>query len=644
MNDTSAPVPRSNPLSEEERRKILEVWNNRNHDFPEGKCNHELFEEHVQRTPDAPALFYGEQRLTYRELDGKANQLARHLQAMGVGPDSLVGISIERSLELVIGLLGVVKAGGAYVPLDPAYPKERLAHMMEDAKGLEILLTKEYLTDRLPEHQAEMILLDKDWGKIDARSTEKPFSGVTVYNLVYVIFTSGSTGRAKGAAVFHRGWTNLLNWFVTEFSIDSSDKVLIISSFNFDITQRSLAMPLVVGGELHLLASDLYDPYLINDTVAGRGITLINCSPSTFYPLIETGEEGLYEKLKTLRGVYLGGEPVSASRLREWGESDESNIEMVNVYGVAECTDVASFYILSDYKKYVEKSVPMGIPIFNFGIYILDETLNLLPVGVSGEICLGGDGVGRGYLSDAALTAAKFVPDPFNKKPGSRLYRTGDLGRFLPDGNIEFIGRMDYQVKVRGFRVDMGDIESTMRQHEAVNEAIVVHHEYRPNDKRLVAYFVPEVQLPNNEGKQEEIDPPALMEELKQFLLSKLPDYMEPSAFVMLEEFPLSPNGKIDRRALPDPQEAAINSGTDFEPPRDEKEEKLLEVFLEHLKIPGMGIHDNFFDIGGHSLMATEIIARVNEIYKLRLTQTDMLIDPTISGLAGRLEKDDDWL
>lgn len=633
LENTDTPVSGLQVLTPAERHRLLVEWNDSAARYPRDKCNHQLFEECVERAPGSTALVYGDRRLTYRELDERANQVAHYLEKLGVGPDVLVGIFMERSPELVISLLAVLKAGGAYVPLDPSYPKERLAAMLEDAEMLHVLLTKEPLLKRLPVTDVKVVCMDKDWDVFTREPVERPVFRATVDSLVYVIFTSGSTGRPKGAAVYHRGWTNLMHWFSTEFKIDSNDKVLVVSSFSFDITQRSLSMPLINGAQLHLLTSEYYDPGLILQSVDEGKITLLNCSPSTFYPLLENTGKDAFEKLRSLRVLFLGGEAISASRLRHWAESDDCKAVVANVYGAAECTDVSSFYCLTDYDRYIKTSVPAGKPIFNSQVYILDKNLNPVPMGTAGEICLAGDGVGKGYINDDALTAEKYVSNPFSKDPGARLYRTGDLGRFLPDLNIEFIGRVDHQVKVRGFRVDLGDIETTLRLHDSVREAVVVDREYTSGDRRLVAYLV------LNHDRQGGGNREKLIDELKLFLKRKLPEYMFPGAFLVLDQLPLNPNGKVDRGALPDPETAAAaGMKAEKDGPRTPLEETLVGIFSEFLKIEQIGIRDNFFDLGGHSLLATQVISRVNEIYGLKLNQVDFLVDPTITGLASRIE------
>jgi amino acid adenylation domain-containing protein len=529
------------PAMSEDHVRFTE-WNNTQKEYPRDRCIHQLFEEWAGRTPDATALVYGNRKLTYRELDERAGRLAACLRGAGVGPNILVGIYLHRCLEMVISLLAVLKAGGAYVPLDPAYPRKRIAGMMEDV-NLKVVLTRQALLEGLPGHQAQVVCVDEIPDHPGPDGFPVSWDPPGVQDLAYVIFTSGSTGRAKAAGVFHRGWTNLMHWFVTEFEIQPRDKTLIISSFSFDITQRSIVMPLIRGAELHLLASDSYDLTLIHQTIHERQITLLNCAPSAFYPLVETLREPPTRKLGSLRILFLGGEAISARRIRKWAEAPECATEVANVYGAAECTDVSSFYRLKNYQSYVESSVPIGTPIFNTQIYILDDDLNPVPFGATGEICIAGDGVGRGYINDQTLTAEKFVDSALGENRATKLYRTGDLARFLPDGNLEFMGRTDHQVKIRGFRVDLGDIESALRQHPGIKEAVALTKEGRSGERRVAAYVVPR----EPEASREYSD-----QLLKSFLRERLPEYMLPSEFFLLQEMPLSPNGKADRNALRD--------------------------------------------------------------------------------------------
>jgi amino acid adenylation domain-containing protein len=523
----------------DERHRMVVAWNSTRAPYPDTKCIHQLFEAQVAKTPNALALSHGNQELSYRELNQRANQLAHHLRKLGVGPNRLVGICMPRRVEMIVGLLAALKAGGAYVPLDPTYPPKRLADMVNDVP-VQVLLTTQDLLATLPTQGATVVCVDRDWSAIARESAEPSGHEVSVHSLAYVIFTSGSTGRPKAAAVCHRGWTNLMHWFVTELNVQSADRVLVISSFGFDITQRSIVMPLMTGGQLHLAASPVYDPMRVRQTIAERRITLLNCSPSMFYLMIEQAGEATFRQLRSLRVLILGGEAISAPRLREWAESDGCATDVVNVYGVAECTDVSTWYRLTDYQRYAATSVPIGKPIFNSQVYILDDHLAPVPFGAPGQICIAGDGVGQGYLNDETLTAEKFVANPFSDEPGARLYTTGDLGRFLPDWNLEFVGRVDFQVKVNGVRIDLGDIETALRQHARIREAVVLSKETAPGDQRLVAFVVPRQRWTTHE----------LSTELRPFLKDRLPRSMVPAEFVLVEDMPLSPNGKIDRHAL----------------------------------------------------------------------------------------------
>src|SRR2546423_10090642 len=371
MHSTSSELPL---LTIEGQQYMPVEWNSTHTDYPRDKCMHELFEQHVREAPGAIAVVCGPRKLTYAELNCKANQLANYLRKLGVCPDVLVGICMYRCLEMIIGILGTLKAGAAYVPLDPAYPQKRLASMVSDV-DLHLILTTTDTRAILPENNIAQVCLDSDWPRIAGESGDNLPAVASVENLCYVIFTSGSTGKAKAAAVFHRGWTNLMHWFVSEFKVNPADRVLVISSFSFDITQRSIVMPLISGAQLHLLASNYYDPALILQTISSQGITRMNCAPSTFYPLVENSKDA-FPKLRSLRTLFLGGEAISASRIREWAQSSECCADIANVYGAAECSDVSTFYILKDYARYVESSVPIGKPIFNTQVYLLDESLN----------------------------------------------------------------------------------------------------------------------------------------------------------------------------------------------------------------------------------------------------------------------------
>ena len=627
LQNTNTAVWELEILTDEERDQ-LSAWNDTFAEYPKDKCVHQLFEERAVNSPNQIALVFGKQRLTYRELNERANQVAHYLRRLQLIPNTPVGIFQNRSIEQVISVLGILKAGGAYVPYDPTYPKERLSAMFKDLK-VKAVLTTEGLLDRLPKLRARVICLDRDAEMIDAESRTNPMPVAEPSHLCYVIFTSGSTGRPKPTAVYHRGWTNLLHWFVTEFGITTTDKTLVISSISFDITQRAMAIPLISGGELHLVASDYYEPELILNTIATKQITVLNCAPSTFYPLVETTPATSYQNLRSLRRLFLGGEAISASRLKPWATSAECKAQIANVYGAAECSDVSSFYRLYDYDRYVETSVPIGKPIWNSQVYLVDQNLKQVPIGVTGEICLAGDGVGKGYLTDPFLTAQKFLKNPFGKLPDEYFYRTGDLGRYLPDGNLEFNGRIDHQVKVRGQRIELGDIETALRQHAEVKEAVVVDALYAPGDQRLIAYVEPN-------QKEYLTSANGLIDSLRTTLATRLPQYMIPNEFLLLEEMPLSPNGKIDRSVLPVPVRVSSGNGSNSE--LTTTEQAIADLYAKLLGTTNVSATSNFFDLGGHSLLVTQMLAQISQTLQIQLEPPDFYGDPTVAGIARHVD------
>ncbi|MEH2283662.1 MAG: amino acid adenylation domain-containing protein [Nostoc sp.] len=613
-------------LTPSEVEQLLVEWNDTKTDYPQDKCIHQLFEAQVEKTPNAVAVVFQNQQLTYRELNNRANQLAHYLQKLGVKPEVLVGICTERSLEMVIGLLAILKAGGAYVPLDPMYPPERLTFMLENA-DIFILLTQKQLAERLSEYKGDVICLDADSEAIAQQSQENQVSGVTPDNLIYAIYTSGSTGKPKGAGVYQRSFTNLLNWFVTEFNFTCNDRVLLISSLSFDLTQKNIYAPLLVGGELHLLPSGCYDAAQIVESVCNKQVTWLNCTPSAFYPLIDRGDKSLCMK-KTLKYVFLGGEPISISRLKVWLDSVPCKTQIVNTYGPTECTDICAAYRVTEPEQWLEKVVPIGKPIHNAKVYVLDENLKPLPVGMVGELYVGGEGVGRGYINNLDLTLAKFVSDPFSSKEGAWLYKSGDLARYLSDGNIEFLGRIDNQVKIRGFRIELEEIETLINQHPAVQTSVVVVREDEPGCKRLVAYEVlhPEQAL--------------TVTELRRFLEFKLPNYMIPNAFVILEALPLTPNGKVDRQSLPTPETLHSELEVTYVMPQTEMERTIATIWQEMLHLEKVGVNDNFFDIGGHSLLMVQVNSKLQEVLQRDLSVVEMFQNPTINSLAQYLSQE----
>ena len=619
-------------LLKEERHKLLKEWNDTRTPYPDDRCIHQLFEEQVERAPDSVALVFEDQQLTYQELNARANQLAHHLQTLRVGPEVLVGICVERSVEMIVGLLGILKAGGAYLPLDPAYPKERLAFMLEDSQ-VPVLLTQERLIEKLPEHRAQVVCLDTGWKVIAQNKNENSISEVKPENLVYVIYTSGSTGKPKGVAITHQGLCNLADAQIRIFDVSPNSIVLQFASFSFDASISEIVMTLFSGARLCLGTSDSSLPsqsliQLLND----HSITHITLTPSTIASLSP-------RDLPLLRNIIVAGEASSVNLIERWSHKRR----IFNGYGPTESTVCTT---MAEYGG--DLILPVGRPLINIQVYILDNYLQPVSIGISSELYIGGIGLARGYLNRPELTAEKFIPNPFSNEPGSRLYKTGDLVRHLSDGNIEFLGRIDHQVKIRGFRIELGEIEATMARHPAVREAVVIVREECPGDKRLTAYFIP--------NKRDRPDARSLHKSLKEnfipnkrdrpdarslhkFLKENLPGYMIPSAYVPLEAMPLTPNGKIDRRALPAP---GISLAEDPVAPRNFLEMKLAKIWEHVLSIHPVGVGDNFFDIGGHSLLAVRLLSQIQQEFGQNLPLSIFFQGPTVEHLANILRRKTD--
>ncbi|WP_208452261.1 non-ribosomal peptide synthetase [Burkholderia gladioli] len=610
------PVRQLEILPPEERALLLDAWNPGRDTPAEASCVHRHIERQAERTPDAAALVFEEQTLSYAQLNAQANQLAHELIALGVRPDSRVALCVERSIAMVVGLLAVLKAGGAYVPLDPAYPGERLAHILADADP-DIVLVDAAGRAALGEAAlAGRRQLDPN-ALPDRPATNPVVPGLTSRHLAYVIYTSGSTGTPKGVMVEHRGLANLMSWYLGEVGLGAEDTVLIVTSHNFDLTQKNLLGPLMVGGSLHL-ARPRFEPASILAQIRGEGIDHLNLSPSAFHALIDadTGHD-----LARLRRVVLGGEPIQAAKLA--GIAAPRPV-FVNSYGPTECSDVAGWHVLSpELETYHDAPVPLGKPIPHARIHLLDAHGRLVPLGVPGELCIGGVGVARGYLNRPELTAERFVRDPFANDADARMYRTGDLARYLPDGNIEYLGRNDFQVKIRGFRIELGEIEARLAEYPAVREAVVLALG-EGADKRLVAYVVAE----HDES---------LIGAIRDHLAAQLPDYMVPTAFVRLDALPLSPNGKLDRRALPAPDSSALARQA-YEAPQGEIECALAEIWAELLGVERVGRHDSFFALGGHSLLAVRLTEQLRQ-RGLGLAVRDLFQTSDLSALARRLEQ-----
>jgi amino acid adenylation domain-containing protein len=602
-------------MSAAERQQVLFDWNVTDAQYPEGKCIHQLFEAQAEKTPDAIAVVYKEQSITYKARNKQANQLAHHLIAMGVKPDTRVAICVERSLEMVVGLLAILKAGGAYVPLDPAYPAERLAFMLKDCAPL-ALLTQTSLNARwsnLPDQVAVIELDDQSraWEQLSASSPDPRELGLTAKHLAYVIYTSGSTGKPKGVAIEHRNAVNFITWAQREFTIDDLRQSLFATSINFDLAVYECFAPLSVGGTVNIVANTLA---LIEQS---REVTLINTVPSAMTQLVRAGSVP-----QCTRVVNLAGEALKRG-LVESIFADTGVQTVCNLYGPSETTTYSTWTAMSREQGF---AAHIGRPIANTRIYILDGNHQPVPIGVTGELYIGGAGVARGYLNRSGLTAERFLPDPFVKttpeEPNPRMYKTGDLGRFLPDGNIEFLGRNDFQVKIRGYRIEPGEIEAGLAAIDGVKEAVVLAREETPFDTRLIAYYTGGEELS--------------AESLRAHLSSVLPGYMVPAAFVRLEVLPLTVNGKLDRKALPVPEGDAFGTRV-YEAPQGEVEQRLAAIWAELLPIEKIGRHDHFFDLGGHSLMAIKMLSMLKQV-GIDVQVAALFTHPTIERLAAYIE------
>jgi amino acid adenylation domain-containing protein len=626
-------------LSDEEIQTLLVDWNGPKISEIKPTCNHHLFEEHVSNKPQNRALVCGGQHLTYFELDQRADQLAALLISKGISNGDLVGIYTDRSIEMIVGVMGVLKSGAAYVPFDPSYPTDRIKLMLDSAELKVIVAQKKYLRLLTKMKKDLPVIVLEDFASENPGNLNlAKKTNVTGEDLAYVIYTSGSTGTPKCAGVFQKGWRNLLHWFTTEFGIKPQDKSLLISSFGFDITQRTLMMPLIAGAELHLYNRVIYDPAEILDIIDEQQITILNCTPSTFYPLVELNGGKSYDKLKSLRYLFLGGEPIAAGRLKDWAQSSFCNCDIVNVYGVTECADVSSFYILQDFDKYEVTGVPIGKPIYNTELFVLNENLDLIPVGVEGELFIAGEGVGKGYINDSELTRNKFSPNSIGTT-GQSMYRTGDVVKYRPDGVLTYAGRKDYQIKIRGHRVDLGEVESIINAQPIVKEAIVLVKDNITNGKELHCYFIAtgeqsdNLQLSNSEYTK------SRMLELWKQLRDILPGYMVPDYYCVLNEMPLNPNGKIDRGALKNlPVERVQIGNRKIELPNTATEEFLFDLYKKILNQEQISITDDFFLAGGHSLTATQLVAQINEKLKLNLRVADIISRATVQKLGAYLD------
>jgi amino acid adenylation domain-containing protein len=600
-------------LSGGERQELLLEWNKTEAHYPLQKTLIEFIEEQVLRTPEATAVSSGEEKLNYRELNRRANQLGHYLIKLGAGPEVRVGICMERSLEMVVGLLGILKAGGAYVPLDPAYPVDRLAYMVEDARA-GIILTQEKLAEGLTTYPGILVKVDAEWQRIGTESQGNPPARVVPENMMYMIYTSGSTGRPKGAMNIYRGVVNRLLWIQESFHLGEQDRVLQKTPFSFDVSVGEFFWPLMVGAELVMARPGGHqDVEYLGELIQQRGITSVHFVPSMLNVFLESPA---VQKCGSLRLVMCSGEALSADVAKKCLE--RVGAELRNLYGPTEASVEVTFWKCTE--EELAKGASIGKPIKNIQAYVLDAVMEPVPVGIAGELYLGGVGLARGYWNRPDLTAERFIPDPFSPRNGDRLYRTGDWVRWKADGNLEYIGRRDDQIKIRGFRIELGEIERALCNCEGVKQALVVAREDRSGDKRLVAYLV----------QSQETDRSRLRDELKRVL----PEYMVPSAFVSLDALPLTPNGKINRQALPAPTRHDETNLAEFVAPRTPLEEQLAKIWADVLGIEQVGINDNFFEIGGHSLLATQAGARIADACRVELPLRRLFEAPTIAQLA----------
>jgi amino acid adenylation domain-containing protein len=575
----------------------------------------QLFEQQVARTPDAVAVVSAGRSLTYCELDHRSNQLARHLRALGVQTETLVGVAVERSVEMMVGLIAILKAGGAYVPIDPSYPMQRIDLMIDDSQASVILAT-ERTKSRLPRTARHVLSIDGETDAIGRNSTGPVSSTANGKNLAYVIYTSGSTGRPKGVMIEHR---NVVNFFTgMNQAIGFEPGVwLAVTSISFDISVLELFWTLTRGFQVIIHGDE--GAQTIPDEIRKYGVTHMQSTPS-LARMIAVNPPGL-AALGRLKKILLGGEALPPSLVRQLRQVFSG--EMYNMYGPTETTIWSTAFRICEELD----SIPIGKPILNTQVYVLDAELRPVTAGEAGDLFIGGDGVVRGYWQRPELTAEKFLADPF--RPGNRMYRTGDVARFLPDGNLEFLGRADFQVKLRGFRIEIGEIEAVLEQQAGVSQAVVVAREFKPEDKRLVAYVVPK--------------PGAALKtaDLRTALASTLPEYMVPSMFVPLDSLPLTANGKIDRNALPNPSALEEKSGTASELPRNELESVIAQAWKEALGVEQVGLDQNFLDLGAHSLMVAEVHMQLQQSLGREISLVDMFQFPTVRALANHLSGQD---
>ncbi len=606
-------------LTHAECRQLAE-WNTTAGAFPQDTCLHELFEVQAAKQPQRTAVICGEHRLSYGELNERASRLARHLRARGVGPEVRVGLCVERSVDAVVGILAILKAGGAYVPFDPSHPPERIAELLTDCRAA-LLLTQERLLAEWPANAVETWCLDRDEPEFASPSGVNPWVSAHPSNAAYLIYTSGSTGKPKGVVVSHANAV-ASTAVRSSFYSEAPDGFLLASPFAFDSSVAGIFWTLSRGGRLCIPPENSrQDPRTLAGLIAKESLTHLLCLPSLYGLLLDRADTA--GPLDSLRTIIVAGETCpSALVARHYGCLP--GVRLYNEYGPTEGTVWSSACEIRAADAAADRPVPIGRPIANMQIHLLDAHLDQVPIGVPGELYIGGAGVARGYHERPDLTAERFVPDPFTSEPGARLYRTGDRARWRPDGNIEFLGRVDHQVKIRGFRIELGEIEDCLLRHPAVKAAVVIAREDLSGEKRLAAYVVP-----SSFSAEERPSP----ETLREFLKETLPDYMIPTAFILLSQLPLNPNGKLDREALPAPDIAGQFAHCHVAP-RNDIEIRLAELWAGLLGLERVGIHDNFFDLGGHSLLAVQVVVRLQDLFGIDMSVASLFEAPTVAELA----------
>jgi amino acid adenylation domain-containing protein len=597
------------------RNATLQTW-------PKDESVITLFEQQVVATPNAIAVSSPEGQLTYAEFNSKVNQLTHFLQhEKNIGANAHVVICQAANINFLIAVYAIIKAGACYIPIDPNYPDDRIHHIINDAKA-ELVIADSEQQQRLHLDTQHSLCIAELEETLSTQQSSNPLTTITAESAIYCIYTSGSTGLPKGVEVKHQGESNLIHWYKQTFDFNSKDKCLIVSAVGFDLTQKNFFAPLCSGGKVVFHGLDYYDPAAILRLIAEKQISVINCAPSALYPLLQQSNN--YQQLQSLRTVLLGGEPIRKEIVKPWLEATQYRCELVNMYGPTECTDIASIYRMRNTHDIDVNVIPIGRPIANTQLHILDNFQQLLPIGAVGELYIGGAGIAKGYVNNPELTAKSFIANPFisDKHPSPLLYKTGDLVRYQKDGNIEYVGRSDHQVKIRGLRIELGEIESRLQNIEGISESIVIarNKPEKADEQVLIAYYLSNEKAPSNAS-------------LRHQLLLELPQYMIPTYFITLDEWPLSANGKIDRKALPEPDWSQLNRRP-YVAAETPTQIRLAAIWSDVLGVEKIGIHDNFFELGGHSLTATQALSQAQEAFSVEVPLRQIFENPNIEAIA----------